>query len=263
MSEQSSLSVSDDGAVRVLTLNRPHKRNAFDTEMAGALWDQLERAGNDDSVRVVVVTGAGNHFCAGVDMKVFGQLGGDGLEGMDQLVRLHEALDALEKPSIAAVRGRAVGMGVTMLPHFDLVYAARDATFLTPFATLGIVLEYGSSFTLPRLIGRQRASELILRGKPIDAATALEWGLVTRTFASDLMMTRVLEIGSDIAENPPFAVTASKRLLRQGEQSTLQQAVERENEVLARCYGSEENLRAVRAFFESRGDGSCGDESSS
>jgi enoyl-CoA hydratase/carnithine racemase len=249
VSEEHPLRIEDEGPVRVMTLDRPTKKNAFNIPLANALTDALAAAAEDEGVRVVVVTAAGDTFSAGADMGVFLQAGQGGAPDLSKLMGLHETLRRFPKPLLAAVQGKAVGMGVTLLPHFDLVYAAKGATFLTPFVRLGLVLEYGSSFTLPRLLGRQRSNELILRGKPIDSAVAEDWGLVTRTFASDELMEATMEVANDIAGNPAGAVLASKRLLQQGEEAAFADSVLRENEVLQGCYGSEENLAAVNAFL--------------
>lgn len=133
-----------------------------------------------------------------------------------------------------------------------MVYAAGDASFMTPFVRLGLVLEFGSSFTLPRLIGRQRANELIMTGRPIDAPTAESWGLVNRVFPAAEMLDRVRSIAAGLAELPPGAVAACKRLIRQGEEASLEDSIAGEDETLAGLYGSPENLRAVEAFLESR-----------
>jgi enoyl-CoA hydratase/carnithine racemase len=156
---------------------------------------------------------------------------------------------AFSKPLIACIQGPVVGMGVTILPFFDMVYAAERATFTTPFVHLGLVLEYGSSFTLPRLIGRQRASELILRGKAISAATAADWGLVTGIFSSEALDEEVLRIANDVANAPAGAVAVCKRLLHEGAETTLKAAIAAENLALSTRYGSEENVAAVNAIL--------------
>jgi len=252
MSSYNQLLVSDDGAVRVLTLNRPEKKNAVSPQLAVDLRDALGEAAADDGVRVVVVGGAGDAFCAGADVTVFLAIGRGEMEGPKKVGELHEHLRAFPKPLIAAVHGRAVGMGVTLLPHFDMVYAADDASFLTPFVHLGLVLEFGSSFTLSRLIGRQRANELIMGGRPLDSPTAESWGLVNRVFPAAEMTRRVGEIAAGLAGHSPAAVAACKRLIRQGEEARLEDAIAAEDETLAGLYGSPENLRAVEAFLESR-----------
>lgn len=250
MGSEQRVRVNDRDAVRVLTLNRPEKKNAIDIAMARGLREALEAADGDGAVRAVVVRGAGDGFCAGVDLSVF--LGDEEPEGIAEISFIDRPLTAFSKPLIAAVHGRAVGMGVTLLPHFDLVYAAEDASFQTPFVRLGLVQEYASSFTLTRLIGRQRAAELILRARPIDAQTAEAWGLVTRVFPGTQLMSRTLEIAAEVAGNGPNAVREAKRLLRLGEELGREETDRLEREVLARCYRSEENVAAVSAFLASR-----------
>lgn len=244
----------DHGPIRVLTLNRPEKKNSFDLALTEALWAALERASDEPGVRAIVVTGAGDLFSAGADVNLFLAAGSGAIDpvALSRVARLHEPLRASKKPVIAAVQGHAVGMGVTMLPHFDLVYAAEEATFLVPFVKLGLVVEYGGSFTLPRLIGHQRARELLLRGTPLDAKTAELWGLATRVFPRARLMDEVLAIASDIAQQPPGAVLESRRLVEKGLEASMQVAIDEENRVLASRYGSEENVAAVMAFLSSR-----------
>ncbi len=252
MSSYANLLVEEDAGVRVLTLNRPEKKNAVSPELAQDLTDALHQAAEDETVRVVTIHGAGDAYCAGADMGVFLAIGRGEMDGPKKVGELHRHLRAFPKPLIAAVHGQAVGMGVTLLPHYDLVYAADDASFTTPFVRLGLVLEFGSSFTLPRLIGRQRANELIMTGRPIDARTAESWGLVNRVFPAAEMLERVSEIAVGLARLPPGAVAACKRLIRLGEEAVLEDSIAREDETLAALYGSPENLRAVEAFLASR-----------
>ncbi|MCA9579522.1 MAG: enoyl-CoA hydratase-related protein [Polyangiales bacterium] len=242
------LAREDQGRVRRLILNRPAKKNALSGELAGALVAALAEANADPSVGAVVLASTGDMWTAGVDVNVFLQIA-EGKAPPDALVHIARHLRAFEKPLIASVQGPTVGMGVTILPYFDMVYAAERATFSTPFVHLGLVLEYGSSFTLPRLIGRQRANELVLRGKPISARTAADWGLVTRVFADEQLDEEVLAIASDVASVSPGAAAACKRLLIAGEEASLAAATAAENEALSSCYGSAENVSAVTAIL--------------
>lgn len=248
MSSYENLTITNEASVRIIALNRPAKKNAVDVGLAGDLTAALRDAADDDSVRALIVRGQEDFFCSGVDLSVFTGMGGGG--DVTVITKLNEPLQQFPKPLIAAVEGKAVGMGVTILPFFDMVYAGDDATFVTPFARLGIVLEYGSSFTLPRLIGRQRANELVLRAKPIDAATAESWGLVTRVFPKARLHDEVLAIATDVASNAPNATRLSRDLIRAGEQSGLEEAIEAEwNVLMNQCYGSEEFMQSVQAFF--------------
>ncbi len=255
MTAYDHLLVTDEGGVRFIALNRPEKKNAVSPELAVDLRSALEDAAAEDGVRVVVIRGAGDTFCAGADLEVFLAIGRGELEGPRKVGELHQHLRAFPKPLIAAVHGQAVGMGVTLLPHFDMVYAADNASFLTPFVRLGLVLEFGSSFTLSRLIGRQRANELIMGARPLDAATAEHWGLVNRVFPAAEMTHGVREIATNLAALPPVAVAACKHLIRRGEEATLEDSITLEDETLANFYGSPENIRAVEAFLASRRGG--------
>jgi len=176
-----TIEIEGHAGIRIILFNRPDKRNAFNLRMASDFARAVREADSDDSARVIVVTGRGQAFCAGADMSLFAGRSDDVPESeLFHPANLHKLLLAVEKTLIAAVNGPAIGMGVTMLPCFDMVYAAEEATFLTPFVRLGLVCELGSSYTLPRLIGRQRASELLLRAKPIDALTAERWDSIPR-----------------------------------------------------------------------------------
>ncbi|MFO0684391.1 MAG: enoyl-CoA hydratase-related protein [Sandaracinus sp.] len=240
------IEIEDKGPVRVVTLKRPEKKNAFDVALTEALWSALEAASEEPSVRVVVVTGHGDYFTAGADVNLFlGSIQGD----ISRVARLYEPLRACKKPTIAAINGPTVGMGVTMLPSFDMVYAAEHATFMVPFMRLALGVEYGGSFHLTRLIGHQRTRELILRGKPIDAATASTWGLVTRVFPKATFMDEVMSVANDVAAQPPGAVLACRRVLDKGLEIGFEQSLLEENAVLATRYGSEENVAAVMAFL--------------
>jgi enoyl-CoA hydratase/carnithine racemase len=247
-----NIAIEDAGRVRIVTLSRPQKKNAVSIALAKELAESLRAAGTDAGVGAVVVTGSGDAFCAGVDLALFADPKEFSAAG--SVGSIHEAILGCGRPIIAMVNGLAVGMGVTLLPHFDLVYASENATFTTPFAKLGLAPEFGSTFTLPRLIGRQRAAELLLRGKPIDAATAAAWGLVTRTFPAARLREEVLSIAKDIAENPSNSIRRSREVLRAGEEApTLQRAMSRESEVLSTLYGSEENVAAARAILARKG----------
>src|SRR5258706_9610921 len=147
------LRLQDREGVRLITLARPEKKNAFSVTMGLELWRALEEADADPQVRVIAVSGTGDYFSGGVDVNVFVSLGSIDPRDLAKLAHLYEPLRACRKPTVAIVQGHAVGMGVTMLPHFDLVYAAEHVTFMTPFVKLGLVLEYGSAHTLARLIG--------------------------------------------------------------------------------------------------------------
>lgn len=241
--------IEDHGAVRLITLCRPEKKNAFDVAQAEQLWSAIEGASTDADVRVVALTAEGDFFSAGADVNLFLSMGQvDGAQ-MAKVARLFEPLRRCDKPTVAIVQGHCVGMGVTILPHFDLVYAADHVGFTTPFVKLGLVLEYGSAYTLSRLIGVSRAKELILRAAPLDAATAEAWGLVTRCFPRETLHREAMAIAQEIAAHPPGAVAESKRLIERGLELDFDATTAAEDAALASRYGSEENVRAVMALM--------------
>lgn len=234
---------SDEDGVRLLTMSRADKKNAVDVAMATQMWEAIEAAEADESVRVIAVTGDGDYFSGGADVNLFLNFASADPKELKKVASLYEPLRACSKPSVAIVQGHCVGMGVTWLPCFDLVYAADHVTFRTPFVQLGLVLEYGSSHSLPALLGPQRAKELILRAKPLDAQTAADWGLVTRLFTADELRDGAMSIAKEIAENPPGAVAESKRLL--DAVGSFEEATRAEDDALASRYGSPENVQAV------------------
>ena len=161
-----------------LCLNRPEKKNALTRAMYNGMADAFETADRDPAIRVVLLTGAGDTFTSGNDIKDFQARAAEGAEGAGS--RFLPTISTMQTPLIGAVNGAAVGVGTTMLAHCDLIVAAQSARFVMPFTRLGLVPEAGSSLLFPQLLGPQRASALLLLGEPMDAATALQWGFVNR-----------------------------------------------------------------------------------
>lgn len=247
--EHPELEIIDDGGVRTIAINRPEKKNCLTKEIVGALIEALEDASRRDEIRAVIFTGRGGVFSAGIDVSI--------LMEVAMTEKMPESVSALgghllgfPKPLIAAVDGLAVGMAVTILPYFDMVYASERSEFMTPFSKLGLSIEYGGSFTFPRLIGRQRTNEMILRGARIDAATLNAWGFITRVFPNESFEAEVMQIAREIAEHPPGAVLASKKLIQAGEERSFEEAVKVELEELAIRFKSPEMRAAVGAFLK-------------
>ncbi|MFL6604150.1 MAG: enoyl-CoA hydratase [Steroidobacteraceae bacterium] len=236
--------VSQAGGVCELRLNRPEKRNAITIAMYDALWDAVVRAEADDSVRAILLSGAGASFTAGNDLQDFVSQPQSGEHGPVRFVRL---LPKIHKVLIAAVHGATVGIGVTMLLHCDLVLAARSTRLSMPFVKLGLVPEAASSLLLPRLIGHQRAAELLLLGVPIDSATALNFGLVNRVVEDDVLLEEARTLARSVAEQPPSAVRATKQLLKS--ETGMSARIEEELQAFQERLGSAEFKHAVEAFF--------------
>lgn len=243
------LEVVDREGVRTFALNRPEKKNCLTKDVVAALIEGLRDAAIREEIRVAIVTGRGGVFSAGIDVSILMEVAMT--EKMPESVSaLGGSLLDFPKPLIAAVDGLAVGMAVTILPYFDMVYASERAEFMTPFSKLGLSIEYGGSFTFPRLIGRQRTNELIFRGNRVDARTLEAWGFLTRVFSNEDFAAEVERIAREIAAHPPEAVRASKRLVQRGEQVSFEEAVRDELEELSRRFKSPEMREAVGAFLK-------------
>jgi enoyl-CoA hydratase/carnithine racemase len=244
MSEQVLISSAD--GVCELRLNRPEKRNAITFAMYAALAAGLAAAGADTQVRAVLICGEGPGFCAGNDLNDF--LAGPKFSAAHPVLALLRALATFEKPLLAAVHGQTVGIGVTLLLHCDLIVAARNTLFSLPFVKLGLVPEAASSLLLPRLIGAQRAAELLFLGQPFDAATAHALGLVNRVVEDDRLAEEARALARSIAQQPGEALLATKRLLR-GDPTEVLARIEAEARVFGALLESEEFRAGVRAFL--------------
>lgn len=244
MSEQVLISRAD--GVCELRLNRPEKRNAITFAMYAALAAGLAAAGADTQVRAVLICGEGPGFCAGNDLNDF--LAGPKFSAAHPVLALLRALATFEKPLLAAVHGQTVGIGVTLLLHCDVVVAARNTLFSLPFVKLGLVPEAASSLLLPRLVGAQRAAELLFLGQPFDAATAHALGLVNRVVEDDRLAEEARALARSLAQQPREALLATKRLLR-GDPTEVLARIEAEARVFGALLESEEFRAGVRAFL--------------
>jgi len=239
---------STDGVLEI-RLNRPEKKNALTRAMYETVSVALEQADTDSSIRVVLLTGTGDTFTSGNDIKDF-QSRGTSTEPRSGS-RFLPVISSVQKPLIAAVNGAAVGVGTTMLLHCDLIVAAHSARFVMPFTSLALIPEAASTLLVPRLLGHQRASALLLLGEPLDAVTALEWGLVNRVVEDRVLMETAREIGRRVAALPPEAVRLTKRLIRHGE-PTVAGRIKEEMGIFSERLASAEAQEAFAAFMEKR-----------
>lgn len=238
------------GSILRMQLNRPEKRNALTSSMYSTLADLLNGAGGSDQVRVVILHGAGESFCAGNDLMEFANYHPG--QGESAASRLVEALINFDKPLIAAVHGTAVGSGMTMLTHCDFVYASEGTMFIMPFINLALVPEYATSYTVPARIGHIRAAELILLGQPFDAGRALELGFVTRVVPHEKLLATATETAQELAGKPSGALQACKRLMKRSSREQIEQTVRIENEEFRARLVTAEAKEAFAAFFEKR-----------
>ncbi len=231
-----------------IRLNRPDRKNAITLAMYGQMIEALERASAADDIRVVLFTGEGESFCAGNDLKDFIAVAETGATEAIDFIR---AVANFEKPLVAAVQGAAVGVGTTMLFHFDLVYAAEDAQFIMPFVNLGLVPEGGSSIAAPAVFGRARAAELLMLGEPLSAKDAAASGFVTRTMTAAEVQDHARSRVADLLKRPPQALAKTRKLLADNREAVLRQ-IEVEVEVFAGALKGPEVQQAIAAFFARR-----------
>lgn len=213
------LTVTFQDGVRTITFNRPEKKNAFTEQMFADVASALEEAAKDPDTIVTATTGAGNVFCAGNDKTNFRNLT---MKQIEQLLTRHmAAFIDFPKPLVAVVNGAAVGVGTTLLPLYDLVYASEKAIFFTPFSSLGIVVEGCSSFTFPRFMGQAKAAEILLFDKKVTAKEAYELHLVTKVFPASSLYEEVWPSLQAMAKLPQKSLIYSKALTRDVIKDTL------------------------------------------
>jgi enoyl-CoA hydratase/carnithine racemase len=244
MSEQ--LRVTSGAGVCEVRLNRPEKRNAITFAMYEAFAGALEQAEADAAVRVLLLSGEGAGFCAGNDLHDF--LSGPNFTMDHPVMGFLKRLATFGKPLVAAVHGQTVGIGVTMLLHFDLILAARSTQFSMPFVSLGLVPEAASSLLLPRQLGPQRAAQLLLLGESFGAADAERLGLINRVVEDPALMQDARALAQQLVRQPPYALSATRRLLR-GDPAALLERIEAEARIFSAQLKSEEFRAAVGAFL--------------
>jgi enoyl-CoA hydratase/carnithine racemase len=220
--------------------------------MYGALADAIEAAETDASVRVVLIRGEGDMFTSGNDVGEFAAIATGAAQGERHVGRFLQALAHSSRPLVAAVQGRAVGVGTTMLLHCDLVYAAEGTRFQLPFVPLGLCPEAGSSALLPALAGRALAAELLLLGEPFDPELAHRIGLVNRVVAPAELHEIARARARALAELPPASVRLTKRLMREADGPGVEAALARESASFFERLRSPEAAEAMQAFFHKR-----------
>jgi enoyl-CoA hydratase/carnithine racemase len=245
-----SIAYQPDQGVATISFDRAAKKNAITAEMYEQFVAHLKRAGADSAVRAVLVTGAGGSFTAGNDLKDFSNP--KFAQADSPVLSFMQALSTFEKPVVAAVQGLAVGIGVTMLLHCDLVYVADDATFSMPFTSLGLVPEFASTLLLPRVAGRARAAEKLLLGKPFPAAEAVVMGLANAVLPAGEVLAHAEKVARMFCALPPGAVRDTKKLLRQGEAAEVRDAIFREASYFGPRLAGEEAREAIAALIEKR-----------
>ena len=242
------IETSREGSTFIIRFARPAKKNALTVAMYERLNDALAEAAADKTVRAVVFGSTSETFTAGNDL---GDFMGNPPTGEDSPVfRFIFGLATFEKPLIAAVDGKGIGLGLTMLMHCDFVYATERTSLVAPFVNLGLVPEAASSLLLPKLIGHARAAEVLLLGEPVSAQQAFAWGLVNAIVTPDQVMPRALETARKLAERAPTAVKLSKALMK--DPGVVKERMKQEGAHFVAQLASPEVAEAIGAFFEKR-----------
>ncbi|WP_454757748.1 enoyl-CoA hydratase [Cupriavidus campinensis] len=236
--------------VLTITLARPDKKNALTNQMYGTLADTIERAEHDRNIRVLLVQGDGDMFTAGNDVSEFAAIAAGKGPAERHVHRFLHALAKATVPIVAAVHGKAVGVGTTMLLHCDYVLLAQDAQLITPFVNLALVPEAASSYLMPLCIGHARAFEMFAMGEPLDAQTAVAWGIANRVCNNDQLRAEARRMAERIAAKPAGSLSAMKALMRKAEALVAQ--MDSESAKFQERLTSAEAREAFAAFAEKR-----------
>ncbi|MBP1941819.1 2-(1,2-epoxy-1,2-dihydrophenyl)acetyl-CoA isomerase [Bacillus luteolus] len=247
------LLINIDGPVMSLTLNRPDSLNAFSSEMILGLTEAIKSAGENEEVRVVVLSGAGRSFSAGGDVKTMGEA--SAVQGYDHIGKLNEcilAMKDLEKPIIAAVHGFAAGAGFNLALACDLIVAAEDSKFALSFSQVGLISDGGGLYFLPRLIGPYRAKQLFFSGEPITANVAFELGIVNQVLPVEALEEGTKKLATKLASGPSKAFGMMKKIADHSFNSSLSEILEQERITQTMMIQTEDHLEGVAAFKEKR-----------
>nr|WP_145552552.1 crotonase/enoyl-CoA hydratase family protein [Variovorax boronicumulans] len=256
----SFLTTERDGAILILTMNQPETRNALTGNTAVDEFVQAcDAIRRDTSVRVVIITGTGPVFSSGGNVKDMQRFFGDTLspevireEYRNGIQRIPKALYHLDVPTICAVNGPAIGAGLDLTCMCDIRIASENATFAESFVKVGIVPGDGGAWLLPRAVGMSKAAEMAFTGEALNAQQALACGLVSRVVPADALMAEARALAARIAANPGGVLRMTKRLLREGQSSTLESLLEMSAGYQAIAHKTADHEEAVRAFMEKR-----------
>lgn len=247
----SGIRVAKSNDILTLSFDRADKKNAITDAMYGTLADEIAGAERDSDTLVILLRAEGDTFTAGNDLADFRQSNSESSDSAEKNVaRFLRALAAAGKPIVAAVQGKAVGVGATLLLHCDYVVLAEGAALVTPFVGLGLVPEAGSSLLLPARIGHVRAFSMFALGEPVPAESALQWGLANRVVPVAELDAVAIEVATRLAAQPAGAVAATKRLMRSPE--AIQARIDEESALFYERLKSAEAQEAFAAFAERR-----------
>jgi 2-(1,2-epoxy-1,2-dihydrophenyl)acetyl-CoA isomerase len=249
-----TISFHTEQDVGFISLNRPDKYNSFNREMSLELQKALDQCEQDDSIRCIYITGSGKGFCAGQDLS---EAMDPNAPDIEQIVREHynpiiTRLRNIEKPIVAAVNGVAAGAGANIALACDIVLAAQSATFIQAFSKIALIPDSGGTFMLPRLVGMQRASALMMLGDKVTATDAVAMGMIYKCFSDDTFEQECKSIAFSLAQMPTIGLGLTKRLLNESYNNSLQQQLEKEKETQVLAAATSDFEEGVRAFLEKR-----------
>jgi len=251
----SSIHINIEKGIANITLNRPETFNSFNREMALLLQKTLDDCATNDAVRAIVLSGNGKAFCAGQDLN---EVTSPELNpGFRKILEEHynpivERIRAIEKPIIAAVNGVAAGAGANIALACDIVVAIETASFIQAFSKIGLIPDSAGTFFLPRLIGFQKASALMMLGDKVNANEAEQLGMLYKVFPVETFEEEVTKLASKVAQMPTKALGLTKRLLNQSLVNTLEQQLEMESNLQIEAAESDDYAEGVSAFIEKR-----------
>jgi 2-(1,2-epoxy-1,2-dihydrophenyl)acetyl-CoA isomerase len=254
MSDFKDIIFETEDCVATLTLNRPDALNALTFEMMYEVQEALARVEADHSIRALILTGAGRGFCSGQDLRNRPPAdGADKVQAvMDCYFRAMDGLRKLRVPLIVAVNGTAAGAGFSFALTGDIIMAARSAKFIQVFSRIGLIPDMGSTYLLPKVVGRTRALKIMLTNEPIMAETALEWGLISDCVADDDLMPMARDLAAKLAKGPTRALVATRAMVDEAEANDFETHVRRELEVQMVIGETADAKEGIAAFVEKR-----------
>lgn len=249
-----SIKYSVENSVAKIVLSRPDKFNSFNREMALQMQKALDDAALDKSVRAVYITGEGKAFCAGQDLSEAIDPSGPGIK---KIVEEHynpiiRKIRALEKPVVCGVNGIAAGAGANIALSCDVVISAASSSFLQAFSKIGLIPDSSGTYILPRLIGWNRASALMMLGDKVPAADALQMGMIYKVAADDKLQEEGMGLASTLSKMPTKGIALTKKLLNESFHNTLDKQLDRERDLQVEAANSYDYNEGVKAFLEKR-----------
>jgi len=251
--KEASFLAPEEENIGIITLNRPDALNALNLELLTELDSFLEQIRDDEKIRVIVITGAGRAFSVGADLREAEKLEEAGVHNFVQTgQRVFDKIESFDKPVIAALNGFTLGGGLELALACDVRIASEDARIGQPEVAVGLVPAWGGTLRLPKVIGRGKATELILTGGQIDAKEAERIGLLNKTVSADELNSTVMWTAGTIATKAPIAVRAAKKIVAKAMETTMEEGNKMLEEATMLCFKSEDIREGVKAIFEKR-----------